>query len=88
MPNFELREGRVSKDHPGILVIDERYELLFNKTDKEKNMFFYYCKYRRTKGILCQAKARLSKVEINGEIKYFLKSWSRDHSHCRLEERN
>ena len=39
MPNFELREGRVSKDPPGILVIDERYELLFNKTDKEKNKF-------------------------------------------------
>ena len=87
MPNFELREGRINKGHPGILVIDEKYEMLYNKSNKEQNIFFYYCKYRRTKGILCQAKATISKLEINGEIKHHLKTWSLEHSHpaCQAE---
>ena len=45
-PKFELRFGRVNKGHPGILVISEKYEFLFNKCNKEKDLFYYYCKHK------------------------------------------
>ena len=33
-PNFEFREGRINKGHPGIP--DEKYEMLY-KSNKEQN---------------------------------------------------
>ena len=71
---IELRFGRLNNGHLGILVISEKYEFLFNKSNKEKEIFYYYCKNKRTK-------ASLVKVEINGESKYHLKNWSDDHNH-------
>ena len=80
MPKYELREGRANKGHPGILLISEKFEFLYNKANKEKTIF--YCKLRRTKGIVCPAKASLVKyIGEEGEIKLLLKTWSEEHTH-------
>ena len=76
MPKYEFREGRVNKGHPGILVISDKFEFLYNKANKEKTIFYYYCKLRRTKGIVCPAKASLVKyIGEEGE------TWSEEHTH-------
>ena len=79
LPKYELRQGRVNKGHPGILLISEKYEFLYNKANKEQSIFYYYCKFRRTKGIVCPAKASIVKYEgEDGETRFLLKMWSED----------
>ena len=80
-PKFELRFGRVNTGNPGVLIISDKYEFLYNKSNNEKDIFYYYCKHKRTKGTNCRAKASLVKLEIDGELKYYLKSWSDDQNH-------
>ena len=82
MPKYEFREGRVNKGHPGILVISDKFEFLYNKANKEKTISYYYCKLGRTKGIVCPAKASLVKyIGEEGETKFLLKTWSEEHTH-------
>ena len=82
LPKYELREGRKNKGHPGILLVDEKFEFLYNKSNKDKSVFYYYCKFRKTKGVLCSAKASLAKYESeDGDVRFILKSWSDEHSH-------
>ena len=45
-PKFELRFGRVNKGNPGVLIISDKYEFLYNKSNNEKDIFYYYQKKR------------------------------------------
>ena len=82
LPKYELRQGRVNKGHPGILLISEKYEFLYNKANKEQSIFYYYCKFRRTKGIVCPAKASLVKNEgEDEETRFLLLTWPEEHTH-------
>ena len=40
-------------------------------------MFYYYCKLKRTRGIVCPAKY----IGEQGETKFLLTTWSEDHTH-------
>ena len=46
--------------------------------NREKTTFWYYCKYRKTKGIQCSAKATVVKLD---EDKYILKGNDDEQSH-------
>ena len=58
--NFYSRQGRIETG-PGILIIDARWEFVFNRANKEKTTFWLYCKHRKTKGI-CTPKATVGKL--------------------------
>ena len=85
LPEDKFRNGRTNGKNPGILLIENKLEFLFNKTNKAKTAFYYYCKFRKTKGVLCQAKATVIKYEggEEEETTVMLKSCSvtTDHSH-------
>ena len=74
---YYFRRGRKDTT-PGILVIHKKFELIVNITNREKTTFWYACKYRKTKGILCGAKASIVKID---EGKFIMKECMDEHSH-------
>ena len=76
-----FRRGR-KETGPGILIIESKWELIINKSNKEKTTFWYRCKYRKTKGIMCDAKATVVRVDCdNGEPRYVLSDFTDNHNH-------
>ena len=76
--NYYFRRGRKDSG-PGILIIDGRWELVVNKVNKEKTTFWLYCRHRKTKGIMCNAKASVGRVECDGDVRYVLNDFTDDH---------
>jgi hypothetical protein len=74
---YNFRKGRTDTV-PGILIINRRFEFIINRANREKTTFWYYCKYRKTKGVQCSAKATV--VKLN-EDKYILKANDDEHGH-------
>ena len=63
MPKYEILSQRSSENNPGTLVVEDSFEFRVNKANKEKTVFTYYCKYFRTRSIMCQARAVLVKTK-------------------------
>ena len=75
--DYCFRNGR-KENGPGILIINTKFEFIINRANREKMKCWYYCKYRKTKGIQCGAKATVVKLDEN---KYILKGNDDEHSH-------
>ena len=59
---FWFRPGRLMKNerkNPGILAVDEKFELSAHLVNKERNCWTYCCKFRLTKGVRCPASAKV-----------------------------
>ena len=78
--NYYFRQGRKDSS-PGILVIEKKWEFIINRSNKQMTTFWYYCRHRRTKGIQCDAKATVVRMELDGEHKFILKDFTGDHKH-------
>ena len=74
---YRFRRGR-KETNPGILIFNEKFEFMVNRMNKEMTTFWYYCKYRKTKGIMCGAKATVVKVD---DEKFVLSKITEEHSH-------
>ena len=78
--NYYFLDGRKDTS-PGILVIDQRWQFVLNKSNRDRNTFWYQCKQRKTKTIRCEAKATVVKVEVDDAIKFILKDFHPTHNH-------
>ena len=59
---FWFRPGRLMKNerkNPGILAVDEKFELTAHLVNRERNCWTYCCKFRLTKGVRCPASAKV-----------------------------
>ena len=74
---YRFRRGR-KETNAGILIFKEKFEFLVNRINKEMTTFWYYCKHRKTKGIMCGAKATVIKVD---DEKFVLSKITEEHSH-------
>ena len=74
---YRFRRGR-KETNAGILIFNEKFEFLVNRINKEMTTFWYYCKYRKTKGIMCGAKATVVKLD---DEKFVLSMITEEHSH-------
>ena len=80
MPNVNYwfrpgRSDRKGRKNPGILAVDDSYELTAMKCNKEETMWYYKCKYNQTPKIKCSAKAKV----IIWEDKWIVESFEGGH---------
>ena len=64
--NYWFRPGRLIKSerkNPGILAIEDRYEMTAHVLNRDKDCWTYCCKYRLTRGIRCQATVRVALLD-------------------------
>ena len=79
--DYYFRQGR-KETNPGILVINKKWEFIVNRGNRLMTTFWYYCKHSKTKGISCDAKATVTKLDLdNGECKFILKEFTEEHKH-------
>ena len=74
-----LRPGWLEKGvrkNPGILSVEEKYELTAHESSKDCQSWSYVCKYRKTPKIKCLARAKIGKFEN----KWFLQSLENNHT--------
>ena len=71
-----------SRQNPGKLIIENKFQFILHKTNKDFSRLIYRCKYRQTKQWNCRANATVFRfVSDDGKVRDTLFSYTKEHSH-------
>ena len=84
---YYFKPGRLMKNgrtNPGILVVDQVRSFQCNNISKDKTVFNYVCNERLTVGVMCKAKAVVTKCEDSEEGVRYIVSKVDDEHNCEV----